>query len=823
MEKQIANPFEDDIVREPRHIRESIRLNDDILEQLKQQFAKLKEGPFPRTDKKLPHAQFLLSPHAGYGKTHLIGRLFSELDQEAFVIYLRPFEDAVTCWKSVLQQIIRELDAPVLTESEYQQPAKLENFAHRIFTLLTINLIESGKIRFKNREAFADSFCEAVKAKLGYGEKWISRLRVRLNALESKITQKQLLPSVSEEDSIKYLRETGIATFRDNSEWVNWIYSNISLLAADLKQQCRYLNASVLSWLRVLFVYAYQPSEFGLRETCLDWLRGRSVDENDADRIGIRPEDRLSTEVNTLCKSRILDLCRLAGFSGPFVFCFDQTEYYGKEPTIAREFGLVIEALNAEACNQMTVVTVNQAPWRNKIRPHWEDASLDRLSPSPLEARELTRKHAEQLIEQRLDGYAAEKADMFRDDKWLDRVFKDGNLTIRNFLRECNKRWRELEKAEVEKPHFSEVYKKYVEKIRKQPERLVFDEGPLRWLVTEVASEIPHITIEPHENRFFTLRWKLNGWQIFFGFEEGNNWNRWQAIANQANEYHAINNKTRAVFFRTSELAKIPGNWKIADMIEEAKQRYLNIVYLDNSVVAELFAAYDLCINASEGDISFGQNDILRFVYKKFEPWWQRIQQPTLETPLKAEEEGVNFLSGEVKTGFKGFEKIVKLRENEDIYEIDMSSLTWIDANLCAPLGAILYKKLSEGTPINLTYISAKVESIMQKNHFLLQFGWNSVSDEYSTTIQYQKFENIDNVSEAFQEYVSRYFRKKHKGIPNDIPHETLKNFRQSLFEIFKNAFEHSYTKYGIFVCGQFFPRKKTPDIQHCRFGGWNP
>lgn len=779
MENQTINPFEDDVVSEPRHIKQSISLNDEILEQLKQQFTRLEEGPFPKMDKKLAHAQFVLSPHAGYGKTHLIGRLFNELNQQSFVIYLRPFEDVLTCWKSVLQQIIRELDAPDFTEIEChnQQPAKLENFAHRIFTLLAINLIESGKIRFKNEEAFADSFCEAVKTKFRYRGKWINRFRVRLNALESKFTQKQLLPSISKEDSIKFLRETRIATFRHNSEWVNWIYSNINLLAADLKQQCRYLNASVLSWLHVLFVYAYHPSEFGLRETCLDWLKGRSIDENDADRIEIRLEDRLSIEGNKLCKSRILDFCRLAGFSRPFIFCFDQTEYYGKEPMLAREFGLVIEALNAEACNQMTVVTANQAPWRNKIRPHWEDASLDRLSPSPLEVRELTRKHAEQLIDQRLDGYVAEKVDMFQNDKWLDRVFKDGNLTVRNFLRECNKRWRELEDAEVKKPHFSEVYKKYVEKIKKQPERLVFDKEPFLWLVREVASEIPHITIEPHKNDFFTLRWELNSWQIFFGFEESKHWRRWQKIANEANEYYKINNKTKVVFFRTPELTRIPGNWSIADMIEKAKQRYLNIIYLDNSVVADLYVAHDLYIDAGEGDIPFGQNDVLHFIYKKFEPWWQRIQQPAVETLLRTEEKGrrVNFPSGEVKTGFKGFEKIVKLGEevifeNEDTYEIDMSSLTWIDANLCAPLGAILYKKLSEGTSVNLTYISAKVESIMRKNHFLLQFGRNSVSDEHSTTIQYQKFENVDNVSEQFQGYVSRYFRKKHKGIPNDIP-----------------------------------------------------
>jgi len=40
-----------------------------------------------------------------------------------------------------------------------------------------------------------------------------------------------------------------------------------------------------------------------------------------------------------------------------------------------------------------------------------------------------------------------------------------------------------------------------------------------------------------------------------------------------------------------------------------------------------------------------------------------------------------------------------------------------------------------------------------------------------------------------------------------------LKRFRESLFEIFENALEHSYTKYGVFACGQHYPKDERLDF----------
>ena len=162
---------------------------------------------------------------------------------------------------------------------------------------------------------------------------------------------------------------------------------------------------------------------------------------------------------------------------------------------------------------------------------------------------------------------------------------------------------------------------------------------------------------------------------------------------------------------------------------------------------------------------------------------------------------------GQIKTGFNGFQSILALNDRiapED-YEINISN--WVDANMCAPLGAILYRKEKENIPVRVTNSSSMVESIFRKNHFLSQFGVAEKPDSYGTTIEYQRFETSGRVYEDFKQYVIKYFRSRSLGLPAMSP-ELLKRFRESLFEVFSNAIEHSYTQHGIFTCGQFFPRR---------------
>lgn len=163
---------------------------------------------------------------------------------------------------------------------------------------------------------------------------------------------------------------------------------------------------------------------------------------------------------------------------------------------------------------------------------------------------------------------------------------------------------------------------------------------------------------------------------------------------------------------------------------------------------------------------------------------------------------------------FTGFDTLAYLHEQTkecffDDVEIDMREVKWFDADMCAAFGAILYslgKRLNE---VRLIHIPQKVKTILSKNGFLSHYGVAEIPDRWETTIAYQRF----NVEDAryFFDYIENKFVHRSE-IPEMSP-ELSKKFCESIFEIFVNAVLHSYTKLGIFSCGQFFPKRNRLDF----------
>jgi hypothetical protein len=144
-----------------------------------------------------------------------------------------------------------------------------------------------------------------------------------------------------------------------------------------------------------------------------------------------------------------------------------------------------------------------------------------------------------------------------------------------------------------------------------------------------------------------------------------------------------------------------------------------------------------------------------------------------------------------------------------DDIEIDMINTKWLEANMCAPLGAILYKASSNANTVKiLTKDHSGVKEILSKNGFLSDYGIPAKSDTYGTTIKYKRFESDD------KHYFAYYVKKElvGKGIP-EMSKGLLKKFRNGIFEIFDNAVIHSRTELGIFSCGQYFPKKNRLDF----------
>ena len=171
----------------------------------------------------------------------------------------------------------------------------------------------------------------------------------------------------------------------------------------------------------------------------------------------------------------------------------------------------------------------------------------------------------------------------------------------------------------------------------------------------------------------------------------------------------------------------------------------------------------------------------------------------------------VNFPS--VNSDYQGFSDLIHLSEEtaEISYTnitIDFRAVSWFDANMCAPLGALLYRLSRRLNTVNVINIPVPVEKILSKNSFLSNYGHAKRLDEWGTTIRYNRFEQKDD--RYFGAYIERHF--KYEAIPKMTP-ALQKKFWESIFEIFSNAVIHSETKLGIFTCGQFFPNRKRLDF----------
>jgi len=160
-----------------------------------------------------------------------------------------------------------------------------------------------------------------------------------------------------------------------------------------------------------------------------------------------------------------------------------------------------------------------------------------------------------------------------------------------------------------------------------------------------------------------------------------------------------------------------------------------------------------------------------------------------------------------------GFSHLIELSQATsdlvfEVVEIDFTGTTWIDANMCAPLGAILYRISDHLNEVSLTNIAPNVHKILSKNGFLSTYGEEKSVDTYGTTIAYTRFDPKDE--RYFASYIEQHFQGK--GMPT-MSQSLEKRFRESIYEIFSNCVLHSGTERGIFSCGQFFPNKKRLDF----------
>jgi len=160
------------------------------------------------------------------------------------------------------------------------------------------------------------------------------------------------------------------------------------------------------------------------------------------------------------------------------------------------------------------------------------------------------------------------------------------------------------------------------------------------------------------------------------------------------------------------------------------------------------------------------------------------------------------------KTGFNRlssiYEKIITSTDSD--ITLDFSRVSWFDAHMSSPCGAILEKARNSGKKIRIINLHEQVETILAKNGFLLEFGYKQVVDGHASTIPYKKFKL--NGKDEFIKHIELDLLA-HRGFTETKDKECV---LMNIFEIFDNAVVHSESLEGVFCCGQLFPQKKNLD-----------
>ncbi len=603
------NPFESSIVMEPREAELAIEpLNGGSLQTLLKSFERLESQPVPRLERLDPPllARLVISTDPGYGKSHLLGRLFRSLARRATRIYLRPFQDPDSSWRSILQKVTAELNRPEdpsQVANRSGSPTQLDAVAHGVFAHLLAGLIESKQVDCENPDLRARELRADSMAAFGAG--------------------------AQDHSLANWLRD------RFRTELMQLFLDEF--LARNIR-----LTARPSAWLKVLFSYAYgTPHQRG---ACLEWIQGEGLSEDESTALGLTPNelpDFVETPLarNEVSEHRLLDLLKLSSFYRPFIFSFDQTENLTGNPDAAAEFGRVITELVENGCNLFLVTTANSDPWQ-KICAHIEKAHLDRYSKPPLSLEGINQEQASLLIHSRLSRHdvAENEIEQMCQGDWIAGCFRDRpSMSVRNFLQACAQHFNELiERGPLLIETLEDHFQRALNEAGSKPGFLDFDLGVLSWFISpQCAGAIPdgwevraHEDWNPHQ--YFRSFWQRDHDVIFWGVEDSNNWKRWSSFVQKAKELrkraYAKGHSLRAKLLRLHDQKPIPGpKWaKSGDEIR-AESEWFHIRILTREDWETIVAAHTLWSNAQAGDIPFTPEEVLKFLHQRLLPVWETL------------------------------------------------------------------------------------------------------------------------------------------------------------------------------------------------------
>jgi hypothetical protein len=592
------DPFEDNVVREPREVTFSVKgLNDTPLDRLLTEFASLDAGELPRSRPvRAKKAQLVVSPDRGYGKSHLLGRLFAALGRRATKVYLRPFQDPYKAWHSILLLTVQELNRP---EDEMADArSQLKSLAIGTLAHIVADFAEDGLP--------------------GY-------------------------PDVRQ--AVPFLRQLASYTLSayDTPRWIAWLsglYSDsapINRLSSLLSRRHIDLQGREQAWLKILAACAFDDPHSERSSAALKWLRAEPLEPEEAAllRLGQADNDGNSDsppqEINALSFSRLRGLCQLASYYRPFIFCFDQTEFYASDSALIKALGNCIDQFHAELRNHLTVITANQLNWVDDIQPHLLLPHRDRLSPE-IRLEGINIRGAHELITERLNESAVGPKDIARffADDWLGQVFSSlPELGVRAVLMRAGERFQALAHPSTPpapRPTLDDLFELELNGVRSKKALQAYNQDCLMWFAKDVGQAIKGVSVgRTSGRRYFSFEWSWPDRCVYFAFEGGDHWRRWKAIADEAIAMAQARDDRRflAYVFRTPDLARVPRpSWSAGKAsLDKANSQGLRIVRLTIDQVCELHAARELYSNALQGNIAYSGPEALAWLQERFAPF----------------------------------------------------------------------------------------------------------------------------------------------------------------------------------------------------------
>lgn len=165
--------------------------------------------------------------------------------------------------------------------------------------------------------------------------------------------------------------------------------------------------------------------------------------------------------------------------------------------------------------------------------------------------------------------------------------------------------------------------------------------------------------------------------------------------------------------------------------------------------------------------------------------------------------------SDNIYTNFSGFKQLLNFydeckRYNNCSIKINLANLNWLDGNLCAFLGALLYR-LKKDNSLSFTI---DTEQVIRKCNILFHNDFLPVEQNYAlykkqSCIPFKGF--MPKQKDEFIAYIEDELLT-HGSMPK-FSYETKEKLMDDLIEVYGNIDKHAETTDPFFVCGQYFPK----------------